>query len=314
MATRFEFILHGSDPRSLRAAGEEAMEEIRRLERELGFRQSGSEIRFLNDRAAETAVRVSPMLFQLLERAVKLSRDASGAFDITIAPLMRCWGLANGTGHFPSAQDIDDAKAKVGMDQIVLDRDACTVGFRNPGVMLDLGSIGKGYALDIAAEWLREAGVTSALIHGGTSTSFAIGAPPDDAAWKIAIIRPEDGTGSAQDPSVENPARILSHVTLADGESLSVSAVWGKSFRHEGRTYGHVIDPRSGWPVQGALLAAVVLPSAADSDALSTALLTLGEAGHQALQTSHPGLRSLVALPSGESYSVHSNGIELVPE
>jgi len=312
MATRFEFILHGDDEPALRAAGEETMEEIQRLEKELGFRQTASEIRWLNDRAATGPVKVSPMLFDLLERSVALSRDSGGTFDVTIAPLMHCWGLAGGEGRFPTEAEVAETRALVGMEQLILDRQDQTVQFRNPGVLLDLGSIGKGYALDVAAEWLRDLGVENALIHGGTSTVYAIGQPPDGGRWTVAIVRPEDGPALGKLAAEPRTDQILARVPLADGESLSVSAVWGKSFHHEGTTYGHVLDPRSGWPVSGAYLSAVVLPSATDTDALSTALLTLGREGHETLRKSHPSIRTLVALPEGEegSYQVVSNGIE----
>ena len=131
------------------------------------------------------------------------------------------------------------------------------------------------FALDIAAEWLCDAGIESALIHGGTSTTYAIGTPPDQDAWKVAVVRPEDGAALSE--SGETPAgdNILATVELRDS-SLSVSAIWGKSFELDGETYGHVIDPRTGRPVSGAFLAAVVASTATETDALATALLTLG--------------------------------------
>ena len=315
MATRFEFILHGHEEAFLQAAGEEAMQEIQRLERELGFYQASSEIAWLNQRAADEAVKVSPLLFELLKQAGQLHRDSNCTFDVTVAPLLRCWGLAGGRGRFPAPEEIEAARALVGMDLLQLDRETHTVRFAQPGVLLDLGSIGKGFALDVAAEWLRETGVESALIHGGTSTVFAIGSPPEADAWKVAIVRPEAGPELGELASKPIPNQLLAKVELSNNESLSVSAVWGKSFHHEGTTYGHVIDPRTGWPVSGAFLAAVVLPSATETDALSTALLTLGRDGHATLSKSHPKIRTLVALPRGDAgdYDVIAEGIEMKP-
>jgi len=309
MATRFEFILHGEDERQLRAAGEEAMDEILRLEMELGFYQSASEITALNTRAADGPVRISPMLFGLLEQCAELSRQSDGCFDITVAPLMKCWGLAGDGGRFPEADELDAARSVIGMDLLELNRSDYTVRFKKPGVMLDLGSIGKGFALDIAAEWLRDAGIESGLIHGGTSTTCAIGRPPDQDAWRVAIVKPEAGP-SLLTGSDATADQLLASVELVD-ESLSVSAVWGKSFELNGRTYGHVIDPRSGHPVSGACLAAVILPTATETDALSTALLTLGSGGHARLAEHRPAIRSLIALPdeSEPGYRVERNGI-----
>ncbi len=109
--------------------------------------------------------------------------------------------------------------------------------------MLDLGAIGKGYAVARAAGLLREAGVTNALIHGGTSTAFALGRDAGGAPWKIAV----------KSPSPDPAAPPLAVVEL-ENEALSVSAVWGRSFQAGGRTYGHVIDPRTGERPFAALL------------------------------------------------------------
>ncbi len=309
MATRFEFILNGKDERSLRAAGEEAFEEILRLEAELGFYQAASEISRLNSNAATHPVKVSPMLFGLLQQSLELSGRTEGAFDITVAPLMRCWGLAGGKGRFPDDEELKHAMTLVGPENVILDRSEYSVQFKNPGVQVDLGSIGKGFALDIAAEWLCDAGIESALIHGGTSTTYAIGTPPDQDAWKVAVVRPEDGAALSE--SGETPAgdNILATVELRDS-SLSVSAIWGKSFELDGETYGHVIDPRTGRPVSGAFLAAVVASTATETDALATALLTLGSAGQTQLGEEFPELKSLVAEPDGSfEYRVAERGI-----
>jgi FAD:protein FMN transferase len=298
MATRFELVLHGGDPAHLRAAGEEALREIARLEAKLSLYQPAGEVAHLNARAAREPVLVSPELFQLLLQARQLSGETGGAFDLTVAPLMRSWGFMRGTGHPPDPEALAGALACTGMDKVLLDEAARTVRFACEGVMLDFGSLGKGYALELAAGLLREAGVTSALLHGGTSTVVAIGRPPDAGAWRIAIPHPADAqTGwnvhSPAQPLSNVPPRFVATVPLRD-ESLSVSAVWGKAFEADGRVFGHVIDPRTGQPAQGALLAAVVLPSATETDALSTALLIGGEAGLPRLSALRAGMRMLV--------------------
>ena len=203
------------------------------------------------------------------------------------------------------------------MDLIELDHEQITVRFRREGVMLDLGSIGKGYALERAADLLRDAGITSAVLHGGTSTVCAIGAPPGQPAWRIGIEDPritsdaESTLRIGDDATHAAPRHLLATVPLKN-ESLSVSAVWGKSFEVAGKTYGHVIDPRTGWPVNDAVLAAVVLPSATESDAFSTALLTLGRSGLEKISRLRPASRMLVlASRSNENQTVVVRGIEL---
>jgi thiamine biosynthesis lipoprotein len=315
MATRFELVLHGQESARLRAAGEEALAEIQRLEGQLSLFRPGSEISQLNARASREPVRVSPEVFSLLRHARQLSEETGGAFDITVAPLMWCWGFREGTGRVPGAEELAEARAKVGMQRVELDEKELTVRFAREGVRLDLGAIGKGYAIERAVELLREAGITSALCHGGTSTVYGMGHPPKAEAWKIAIdepvqeggrLRPRDERASDR---ADTPGRApLATVCLRD-EALSVSAVWGRSFEAGGKTYGHIIDPRTGRPANAAVLAAVALPSATETDALSTALLTVGGEGHDPIARLRPGLRTLVVSAAADGWRVKGQGI-----
>jgi thiamine biosynthesis lipoprotein len=282
MATRFEIAMYGEDPVHLRAAGEEALDEIDRLEAQLSFYRPESELSYVNARAVDGWVSVTPPLFALLMNAQRLSRATGGAFDPTIGPLMRAWGFAGGSGRMPDESELRAARETVRMDRVLFDGENYAVRYERPGVAIDLGANGKGSAVERAAMLLRENGVGSALIHGGTSTLSAIGAPPGEPGWTVAL---------------QHPFRVgerVGSVTLAD-TSLSVSAPHGKAFEAGGTLYGHVMDPRTGEPVRGAALAAVSLPSATETDALSTALLVLGEAGFPALEAVAPGCKALVA-------------------
>jgi FAD:protein FMN transferase len=305
MATRFEIVLYGKDTVSLRAAAEEALDEVQRIESKISIYRSDSEIAHLNARAAHEPVRVSPEVFRLLEWIKRLSAETSGAFDVTIGPLMRAWGFVGDSGHLPDPEQLEQARGCVGMHLVELDGAKMSVRFARPGVMLDFGAVGKGYAIEKAAEIVREAGVTSALIHGGTSTSYAIGTPPDQSAWNIAIDHPmADGAGKP---------RVLAVVPLVDS-ALSVSAVSGKSFSSGEITYGHILDPRTGSPANKALLAAVSVPSATESDALSTALLTLGTDQHDVISGLRPEIRTLVVERSdrnalGFNVAAHKIGV-----
>jgi len=306
MATRFEIVLPGEDVARLRAAAEEAFNEIERLEAQLSCFRSTSEIAHVNARAAHEPVCVSAETFRLLQDAVRLSFETGGAFDITIAPLMRAWGFVNGNGHLPEPGELAAARARVGINLVQLDSEQRTVRFARAGMSLDLGAIGKGYAVGRAADLLREAGIASALIHGGTSTVYAIGCPPDAESWRIAVEYPR--------ASPEIPAPLLAQIELRD-EALSMSAGWGKSFQANGRSYGHVLDPRTGEPADNALLTAVVMNCATETDALSTALLTLGPLGLDAISSLHPGLRALVVATAPEvgRFEVASRGVTVLP-
>lgn len=315
MATRFEIVLHGDNESALRAAGEEALDEIERLDSQLSFYDPHSQTSRLNALAARQPVRVEPRLFDLLKRARDLHDQLDGAFDITVAPLMKLWGFAGGTGRVPSDEDLESTRAKVGMHHVRLNDSACTVSFDREGVLLDLGAIGKGYALQEAVEILRDAEIESAFLHGGTSTAYALGSPPDADAWKIAVERPEFSERAMLQPDsvteADRDGANLTAIPLRD-EGISVSAIWGKGFQSRDRTYGHVLDPCKGRPTEGAAMAAVVSKSATDTDAMATGLLTLGSAGLLKLVAPSSGIRALVAERTSEpgGFQIETLGIE----
>jgi thiamine biosynthesis lipoprotein len=319
MATRFEVVLYGDNPVRLRAAGEEALDEIERLEAQLSLYRPSSEIAHLNARAAAEPVRVSASLFALLQHARELSEETEGAFDITIAPLVWCWGFMDNRGRLPEPAALVEARANVGMELVRMDAENLTVRFRRDGVMLDLGAIGKGYAIERAAELLVEAGVTSGLIHGGTSTVHAIGHPPGAEAWMIALAAPPEKAsergqpcprGSGAQLDADKAVRAPIATVALRNEALSVSAVWGRCFEAEGKVLGHVLEPRTGQPVDGALMAAVVSPSATETDALSTALLIVGKEGHEGIANLRAGMRTMLVTNGEGGISAEGRGIE----
>jgi thiamine biosynthesis lipoprotein len=340
MNTRFEFVLRGEREVALRAGGEEALDEITRLESQLSLYRRDSELNQINARAGHEPVRISPPLFRLLARAKDIWAATDGAFDLTIAPLMRAWKFVRDTGALPDPAELSAARACVGMQHVELDAANFTVHFALPGVVLDPGAIGKGWALERAGVILREAGVTDALLHGGTSTVLALGTEAEGQPWRIAIEHPQSAldtmetrvpleSGSSRGHETpSNPMRVslvtstttaaqpapplLAVVALHD-EALSVSAVWGKAFAAGGRVLGHVMDPRKGEPTDAAVLAAIVHPSATDTDALSTALLTLGIGGLDKIAAFEPQARALVVARGAEpaAFQTATRGIEV---
>lgn len=244
MATRFELVLAGDGPRA-RAGGEAALDAIRETEQRLSaFRRDSLTARV--NAGAGTAVRVDDEFLELLQLCARVHAATRGAFDPGVGALMENWGFRG-----PHA----GGAARAGFERVLVDEAAHTV--RIPaGMQLDFGAVGKGWALDRAAEALRAAGVASALLHGGTSSVLALGAPPGAEAWKVRIRGGPD-------------------VALRDA-ALGVSAPHGRTAERDGRRHGHVLDPRRAAPVQGMALAACTATSAALADAWSTALLVLG--------------------------------------
>jgi len=280
MATRFELVLFGDDPARLRAAGEEAFSEIEGAEARLSRFRPTSDLAWINSRAGRLPVRVDPRVFRLLSLCQELARVTEGAFDPTVGPLLRAWGFLGGNGRPPDPRDMRWARRLVGMERVELDVDAGTVRLPEKGMELDLGAIGKGYALDAAMDVLAETGVEAAFLHGGTSSVHTRGAPPHAPRWKVGW----------RVPGEEEP-RALELTRPA----LAISAPHGKAFVRDGRTFGHVLDPRTGEPTQGTRSAAVAGPSSTVCDALSTALLVRGEPWCRGLATAFPGFEGTTA-------------------
>jgi len=264
MATRFELILVGEDETLLRSAGEEALREIASLDRRLSFYSATSEVSALNRVAAQKTVAMAPDLFELLTEIQQLVEISDGTFDPSIGPLMRAWGFVDGSGMRPEEAVLNQAKAISGFDHVQLDSEFMCVRYDRAGVELDLGAIGKGYALDQVAKIIADHKIPNALLHGGTSTGIAMGRSFDDSPWRIGI----------QDGDI-----LLGCVDLED-MAFSISATSGKRFFDGDSEFGHVIDPRSGRPSSGAAVAAVMSRSATIADALSTAALVLASDAH----------------------------------
>lgn len=290
MGTTFKVYLYADNQAEASTYFEAAFDEIERLEEALSNYRASSELSRINRLAAHEPVTTDPEVFDLLWRSLEYSRRSGGAFDITVGPLMRAWGFFRGQGHYPSADELARARAEIGWQHLDLDRNARTVRFLAAGMELDLGSIGKGYAVDRVVAVLRELGVRSALVDAGSSSIYAMGAPPGKPGWSVRVPKPGD------------KSETLSIVLLHD-TSLSTSGSYEKFFRLNGREYSHIMDPHTGRPVQGMLQTTVIVPSATDSDALSTALFVMGpQAGVRLLQSVPEASAFWV---SGESKNSH---------
>lgn len=282
MACSFEVTLASEDTCDVPAA-RAALEDVDTLENQLTIFRETSAIADINRRAATEPVAVDRALFDLLWQCGEFYRATAGAFDITSTPLSRCWGFLQREGHLPSAEAIEAARANVGFGAVTLDRDSLTIRFARPGIELNLGAIGKGYALDRVAARMRGSGVRHALLSAGRSSIKALGGP--DGAWPIDIISPILG-------------RSIARVYLSDA-ALGTSGA-GEQFVHvQGVRYGHVIDPRRGWPATGTLSATVITTHAASADALSTAFFIGGTELAREYCASHAGTVALIT-PEGQ--------------
>jgi thiamine biosynthesis lipoprotein len=286
MGTVFTVVAYGRDSRYLAQVAEQAFEEIDRLDAQMSNYRPESELSGINRSAARQAVVVEPRLFQLIRDALRASDETAGAFDITVGPLIKSWGLFRGQGRLPSPTELRQVLNRVGHRRVKLDPNQRTISFGAEGMELDLGGIAKGYAVDQTVETLRSNGVASALVSSGTSSIYALGAPPDELAWKITLRDPYQ-------------AEKAGDVVYLKNYSLSVSGSYEKFFRLGGKTYCHILDPRSGQPVENMLATAVLAPRTVETDTLSTAFFVLGVEGSRKYLASHPNLAVLFYQPSG---------------
>jgi thiamine biosynthesis lipoprotein len=231
---------------------------------------------------------VEEELFHLLNLAARLTRETEGAFDISVGALIKAWGFYRRAGRVPSVDERRSVQTRVGMQHVVLDHDQRTVRYLCPGVEINLGSIGKGYALDCVAERMRcEWGLGHALLHGGSSSVLAMGSEPGTSSgWTVALRHPRDAQ------------RRLAVVHLRD-RALGTSAATYQHLEYNGRKLGHILDPRTGWPAETLASASVAAPTGAEADALATAFFILGVDKARAYCGAHPGVGA-VLLPQCE--------------
>ncbi len=275
MACEFEVLLnqhqysHASD-RAL-----EALDVIGEQERVLSVYKSNSELSNLNRFGAKRAVGLSQGTLELLALAQSAHRWTNGAFDITAGALSEAWGFSRRDGKKPKQEAIDKALSSVGSQFIRLGEESSSATLEHPEARVNPGGIGKGYALDQAANHLWHYGIEDFMIHGGLSSVTARGnrhSANSDGGWKVSLKHPwrwEEHLGS---------------IRLIDG-ALGTSGSGKQFFHFGGKRYSHIIDPRTGWPAQGMMSVTVLCPSAAISDILATALFVLGvEASREFLE------------------------------
>ena len=260
----------GDDSARATAAIEAALDTIAGIERGMTSWRHDSELSLLND-ATGTARGCSADLFAVLDSALAMAAATGGAFDPTVEPLSRAWDL-RGPGRVPTPAEIGAARDRVGWRGLQLDPAARTARLDRTGMGLDLGGIAKGFALDRAREILRERGVEGALLNLGGEILVIGNAPAAEgpgagrasgAAWRVEIAHPTD--------------RLHPAITFAARDrAISTSAQSERGFTARGRRYGHVLDPRTGLPVESRAAVTVVARSGTRADALSTALLVMG--------------------------------------
>lgn len=280
MACDFQVILNPG-PAARLAAASIALDLIDTLEDQLSVYRSETELSRLNRLGADGFVELEPRLFELLQLAKHLSQESDGGFDVTSGPLIALWRRCKDEYRLPTDAELETTRALVGMEKIVFDASRQAVHFPIHGMELNLGSIGKGYALDRAAEVMNGAGEREFLLHGGKSSMLAQGGHNGYDGWPIGIANPL------------LPEKTLATVLLKNA-GLSTSGSNNQYFRLAGRRFGHILDPRTGWPCEGLASVTVIAPSATLAEALSTAFFVIGVENTQRYCHNHPNVMTLL--------------------
>jgi thiamine biosynthesis lipoprotein len=266
MGCAYSIAVYGREARSLPRIVNEAFDEVDRIDRLMSHYKLDSALSRLNREGREAALRpvaVETELFDFIAECLRYSRESDGAFDITLGPLMKAWGFFRGEGRIPTEAELAEARNRTGYRHVLLDRDARTIRFDRSGVELDLGGIAKGYAVDRAVALLKQHGIERALVSACGSTIYGLGAPPGASGWSVKL----------QDPI--STRKVAATVRLKN-QALSVSGSYEKFFELEGVRYSHIMDPRTGRPVQGVLSVAVVTDTATAGDALDNVFFVQG--------------------------------------
>ena len=229
-----------------------AFDEVRRIDSLMSLHRADSELSKLNARATKT---ISEDLFQVIEKAQEISRLTEGSFDVTIRPVAEAWGFIQKEYHMPSQAQLAIALSMVNYHYVQLDAARRSVEFSRPGITIDLGGIAKGYAVDCAIEKLRALGITNAMVRAGGDLRVM-------GEWPVQI----------EDPGKRGQRKTIQ---LNDA-AISTSGNYENYFTVDGKRYGHILNPRTGMPVDRVASCTVIAPTCMESDALATALFVYG--------------------------------------
>jgi len=304
MACRFEIAFNAGELPDDTALAVDALDLVEEIEGRLTIYRDTSELARLNATAAADWQPVSHDLFALLVRARELYELTGGGFDIAAGPLVRAWGFLHRQGRTPQPEELATALGRSGMHRVELDPAGRRVRFTTPGLEINPGAIGKGWAIDRVIDRLVAAGGRSMLVHGGSSSVRATGIQgpdlPGRRGWRVGLRHPL------------RPGRRLATITLMD-RALGTSGSGTQFFIERGRRLGHILDPRTGRPAEGVLSATVIAPTAADADALATALYVLGPEGLARIAPPAGPVAAVLVLPGGPAGGVRVTTVNLGP-
>ena len=257
---------------------------IASLESLVSVTDANSELYAINQTGSGT---LTGKASSLMEQALEICRRTGGALDISVYPIVRAWGFTTGSYQVPDEETIQSLLPLVGYTQIQYDA-ATGVVTLPEGMEIDLGSVAKGYAGQLAAQMLREHGVQSALLNLGGNVQ-TVGAKPDGSPWQIGI----------KDPQGEDAMMVLS----VEDQAVVTSGGYERYFEQDGQTYWHIMDPSTGHPADSGLLSVTIVgDEGVVCDGLSTALFVTGLEKAADLWAQSGDFEAVFVTASGEVY------------
>jgi thiamine biosynthesis lipoprotein len=240
-----------------------------------------SETARINRLASREVVILDPELNHVLRVASKVGAKSGGAFDISVEPLVRLWGFLDGKPRVPQQAEINQVLQLVGWDQLEYSSREATIKWQQPGTRIDLGGVAKGYGVDRVSKIILGSGQSDALINL-SGNMMAMGSAPGKEGWLLGIMDP------AQKEVSLGRVRLMNQAIATSGNYIQY--IDGA----EGKKYGHILDPRTGWPVEEVASATVITYSAVYADAWATAFVVLGLAEAKKIAAAHPELQVIL--------------------
>lgn len=263
MGSRFEITVVAKDSLEAEKFIDTGVNEIKRIEKLISSWNPDSQTSEINRNAGKHPVKVDLELFNLIQRAIGISKLTDGAFDISYASMDRIWKFDGSMKEMPSEEEIKASVSKVGYENIILDPERSTVYLKISGMKIGFGGIGKGYAADEAKSLLMEQGVSAGIINASGDMN-TWGKQPNGRDWTVAITNPL------------NKNTTFATLPLKEG-AVVTSGDYEKYVKFNGKRYAHIMNPRTGYPSTGIISVTVFAPKAELADALATSVFVMGK-------------------------------------
>lgn len=295
MGGRFEITIVAKDSLTAEQNIDTCIKEISRIEYLISDWKPQTQISEVNRNAGISPVKVSREVFELTQRAIRLSKETNGAFDISFAAMERIWKFDGSMKAMPSPAAVKRSVAKVGYQNIVLDSVNCTIFLKLPGMKIGFGALGEGYAGDRCRAMMQARGIQAGIINA-TGDMAAWGNQPDGTDWNIGITNPF------------HPDTIFAVLPLHQ-KAIVTSGSYEKFVVLNGKRYAHIINPKTGYPATGLISVSITGPSAERANGFSTSMMVLGEAKALAFIKRFPGYHYLMVTDDGRVIASKDLGI-----